>query len=374
MDIAKARVIKDFVDFCKDALQISELPQIYFTQNRNWVLQKRSFGEYNTAIPSITVYTNNRNTADVIRTLAHEMVHHRQNELGKISLGSGQTGTKIEDQANAMAGVLLREYGLMNDLIYESISVKLYPDKMGVDIDYEEKQKQSEKQIKIPLSKLYRNEPADKMKSEKSKKNIETLSNLYKKGKKVDPILVRKTGERYQILDGHHRYTAAKLAKLDNINAIVIPEENITKVDTKGNPIKENINNEIFSAYRGRYIFDVTKAYDYIRTGKVKSEIKTFGPIYLDSFAHPDFSFTDPKKVASMKLDYEKPLGILVKFENPETKKTEFILIDGNHRVRKAADENKSAKVYVISDPKDTKKFMRVDPSKPHKLFPDEED
>jgi len=259
MDIAKARAIKDFVDFCKDALEISELPQIYFTENRDWVLQRRSFGEYNTAIPSITVYAKNRNTADIIRTLAHEMVHHRQNELGKISLGSGQTGTKIEDQANALAGVLLREYGLMNDLIYES---------------------------KLP----------------------------------------------------------------------------------------KNIENEVFSAYRGRYIFDVTKAYDYIRTGKVKSEIKTFGPIYLDSFAHPDFSFTDPKKVASMKLDYEKPLGILVKFENPETKKTEFILIDGNHRVRKAADENKSAKVYVISDPKDTKKFMRVDPSKPHKLFPDEED
>ena len=259
MDIAKARAIKDFVDFCKDALQISELPQIYFTENREWAVQRRSFGEYNAGIPSITVYANNRNTADVIRTLAHEMVHHRQNELGLISLGSGKTGTKIEDQANALAGILLREYGLMNDMIYES-------------------------------------------------------------------------------------------------------------------RLTQNKKNEVFSAYHGRYVFDVTKAYDYIRNGKVKSKIQTIDPDRLHFFSHPEFSYTSPEKVSKLKIDYEKPLGILVKFEDPESKKTEWILIDGNHRVRKAAEEKQSAKIYVISDPKDTEKFMRVDPSKPHKLFPDEED
>jgi hypothetical protein len=373
MDIAKARAIKDFVDFCKDALDISTLPQIYLTENRNWVLQRRSFGEYNTAIPSITVYANNRNTADIIRTLAHEMVHHRQNELGMISNGSGQTGTSIENQANAMAGILLREYGRMNELIYENISVKLYPNKQGVDVDYTEKDIKNAKEIQIPLSKLNRNEPSEKMKSDKAKKNIESLFHLYKKGKKVDPILVRKTGDKYRILDGHHRYSAAKLAKLDSINAIVIPEKNITKVDNKGNPIKESVENEVFSAYNGRYMFDVSKAYDYIRSGKVKSEIQTIDPDRLHFFSHPEFSFTSPEKVSKLKIDYDKPIGILVKMENPESKSSEWILIDGNHRTRKASEEKKSAKLYVIKDPKETKKFMKVDPSKPHQLFPDED-
>jgi hypothetical protein len=47
-------------------------------------------------------------------------VHHRQNELGQIkNPGAGSAGTPIENQANALAGVLMRKYGKMNDMIYE---------------------------------------------------------------------------------------------------------------------------------------------------------------------------------------------------------------------------------------------------------------
>jgi hypothetical protein len=51
--------------------------------------------------------------------------------------------------------------------------------------------------------------------------------------------LVRKKGDRFQILDGHHRFTAAKLAGLKDINAIIVPDENITPVDKDGNPLNE---------------------------------------------------------------------------------------------------------------------------------------
>jgi hypothetical protein len=60
-------------------------------------------------------------------------------------------------------------------------------------------------------------------------KNIKALASVYSKGKKMDPILVRKKGDKFQILDGHHRYTAAKLAGLSSLNAIIVPDENITK-------------------------------------------------------------------------------------------------------------------------------------------------
>jgi hypothetical protein len=132
--------------------------------------------------------------------------------------------------------------------------------------------------------------------------------------------------------------------------------------------------NEIFSAYNGRYLFDVTEAYRLIQSGEVKSMIKSQDPIMMYQLSHPEFNVAEPSKVASLKIDYNKPIGIIVKFRDPETEKTEWILIDGNHRTRKATEENKDAKFYVISDPNDVDKFMETNVEQPHKLFIDDED
>ena len=34
---------------------------------------------------AITIYTDNRHTKDILRSLAHELVHHMQNELGMLN-------------------------------------------------------------------------------------------------------------------------------------------------------------------------------------------------------------------------------------------------------------------------------------------------
>ena len=132
--------------------------------------------------------------------------------------------------------------------------------------------------------------------------------------------------------------------------------------------------NEIFSAYNGRYLFDVTEAYRLIQSGEVKSMIKSYNPTMMYQLSHPEFNVAEPDKVSSMKIDYNTPIGIIVKFRDPETEKTEWILIDGNHRTRKATEENKDAKFYVISNPDDVGKFMETNVEQPHKLFIDDED
>ncbi len=58
----------------------------------------------------------------------------------------------------------------------------------------------------------------------------------------------------------------------------------------------------------------------------------------------------------------------------PESKQTEWILIDGNHRVRRATEDNQNAKLYVVANPKEVSKFMITDTNKPHKLFPDDDE
>lgn len=266
MDQKKFDTIKDFVRYCKKELEIQSLPKISLVVDKSFVEARRSFGEYNPSTSTVKVYVTARNLADICRSLAHELVHHRQSELNLIYDLAGETGSDIENDANAIAGVLMREYGRLNLNVYG--------------------------------------------------------------------------------------------------------------LDTEEKPIKEvkiDLENEIFSAYNGRYIFDVTKAYNLIDKKEIKSIVKEFNPDLLYQFSHPEFNVADPEKVQALKIDYNKPVGILVKFENPETKKTEWILIDGNHRVRKATEEDKPAKLHVIADPKDTEKFMDVDLDKAHQLFPDED-
>lgn len=119
-------IINDFIEYCKKRLQIQGEPNIEFVEDRDWAVKKHSFGSYNHEKNSIRVYTTNRNLADILRTLAHELVHEKQREVGKIKDGSaGETGSDVENEANALAGVLMRDYGKINDLIYESRVITL---------------------------------------------------------------------------------------------------------------------------------------------------------------------------------------------------------------------------------------------------------
>ena len=116
----KAQILVDFINFCKKALEIEKLPKIKFISDKNWVLGKRTFGEYSNQTRSLVVYIKNRNLADICRTLSHELAHHRQNELGLLQPDSGETGSPIENDAHDIAGVILRNYGEIQPLIYES--------------------------------------------------------------------------------------------------------------------------------------------------------------------------------------------------------------------------------------------------------------
>ena len=113
-------IIKDFIEYCQNNLEIEDLPEINFTEEREWATSIHSFGQYTNNQKSLEVYIGNRNLADILRTLSHELVHHRQNELGMLDSRSGDTGSDIENQANSISGILMRNYGKMNELIYES--------------------------------------------------------------------------------------------------------------------------------------------------------------------------------------------------------------------------------------------------------------
>jgi hypothetical protein len=60
------------------------------------------------------VVITKRNLMDIGRSLAHELVHSKQNENGGLTAEQGETGSNIENEANAKAGIIMRNWGKLN--------------------------------------------------------------------------------------------------------------------------------------------------------------------------------------------------------------------------------------------------------------------
>jgi len=123
---SKENSINHFVEYATKKLKLNERPKITLLSGREYSEAKTSLGGYNPMSKEIYVAIEGRLTADILRTLAHEMVHRKQDELGlvKDEIKDGATGSPIENQAHAVAGILMRNYGKINKQIYnESINI-----------------------------------------------------------------------------------------------------------------------------------------------------------------------------------------------------------------------------------------------------------
>jgi Zn-dependent peptidase ImmA (M78 family) len=67
------------------------------------------------------VYVKDRAVMDVCRSIAHELVHHKQNLENRISdhINDGGDGSEIENEANAVAGVIIRKWGKLHPELYK---------------------------------------------------------------------------------------------------------------------------------------------------------------------------------------------------------------------------------------------------------------
>jgi hypothetical protein len=110
--------LQAFVDFVADGLGIQNKPTLQYEESLEFTQRERSFGGFVPEDNKIIVVVGNRNLADVMRSLAHELVHVRQNEETPLTAMQGETGSEIENQANAVAGVIMRLYGKNNPEIY----------------------------------------------------------------------------------------------------------------------------------------------------------------------------------------------------------------------------------------------------------------
>jgi hypothetical protein len=81
--------------------------------------------------------------------------------------------------------------------------------------------------VSVPLSKLKFNQPKSDEKEKEYQDKVDGIKKHYKKDKKVMPMLVHKVKGGYEIIDGHHRYTALKQMGIKNAKVIIVPEKNV---------------------------------------------------------------------------------------------------------------------------------------------------
>jgi predicted nucleotidyltransferase len=103
-------IATDFIKYCVDKLGIETMPRVRFKKDPQWSVRNKTFGRYSDQDHTLVVSLANRHIMDILRTIAHELTHKRQHETQHMPMDAGDTGSKWENEANAKAGVLMRNY------------------------------------------------------------------------------------------------------------------------------------------------------------------------------------------------------------------------------------------------------------------------
>ena len=121
----KINLASQFCLFCSEHLRLSGPFSIYMVSDRS------GHGIATTALYEIgnnccRVYCKNRQLSDCLRSIAHEMTHMMQDQLGLIKGPIRDAGGFHEDQANAKAGEILKLFAKSKPerkMIYEVLSL-----------------------------------------------------------------------------------------------------------------------------------------------------------------------------------------------------------------------------------------------------------
>jgi hypothetical protein len=114
------QLIDEFMPFAQEHIGFEYPPKLFFKQdqeNADNPLGKTAF--YDPAAKSVTLYITGRHPKDILRSLGHELVHHKQNCGGEFE-GAGDMGPgyaqrdphlrDMEEKANLHGSMCLRDF------------------------------------------------------------------------------------------------------------------------------------------------------------------------------------------------------------------------------------------------------------------------
>lgn len=119
------QILLGFIEFAARSLELTSLPKFDFTFDSERSVEHKSFGGYAPGAEHITITVKNRHIMDVCRTLAHELVHFKQDLDKQLEdQGAGSTGSPQENEANARAAVIMRNWGKKHPDYFDKESVE----------------------------------------------------------------------------------------------------------------------------------------------------------------------------------------------------------------------------------------------------------
>lgn len=119
----KKKILNEFVKFCKKELDLKKVPIIIVQNGRNGLKTTANYN-YTKKIKIVKINGKNRALVDILRSIAHELVHHKQWEQGKLtdSKKDGEDGSVIENEAHSIAGLIIRKFTKIDDSVYDDIT------------------------------------------------------------------------------------------------------------------------------------------------------------------------------------------------------------------------------------------------------------
>lgn len=129
------KIVHTFLSFVKKELNIKELPKIHFVDNPKFAKRIAAFGQIKDN--RIVIDIQGRQTMDILRTTAHELTHYRQHTKGRN--GTGHAGSPTENEANKLAGTVVRKFGEKHSNLFAlpSVNEAKRKRKKTVDRDFE---------------------------------------------------------------------------------------------------------------------------------------------------------------------------------------------------------------------------------------------
>lgn len=113
-----AIILNKAIDYVCNDLGINK-PKITLISKESHARDNGSFAGYSPSTKDISVVTFNRNLADIMRSVAHELFHLKQDIDGRLNQNSGKDGDIFENEANSYAGKIMREIGRNIPEIFE---------------------------------------------------------------------------------------------------------------------------------------------------------------------------------------------------------------------------------------------------------------
>jgi hypothetical protein len=109
-------LLDEFVDFACDFLKLDK-PTIKLQFNHDGLVTTAAYGGN-----KVFVYAKERALVDIMRSIAHELTHMKQDSDGRLEQTEHEknnaAGSPVENEANSKAGIMIRKFGEQHPEIY----------------------------------------------------------------------------------------------------------------------------------------------------------------------------------------------------------------------------------------------------------------